>query len=338
MLEMTRELPGCVVVTGAAGFIGSHLVDLLLESGVKVVGIDCLNENYGGATKLMNLRQALEYETFRLETIDLAEDEIDPVIAGADLVFHLAGEPGVRPSWGERFSRYSRNNVLATQRLLDSVSRLDGIRFVYASSSSIYGDAEIFPTPEDTTPMPISPYGSTKLAGEHLSGVYARSRDLDIRIVRYFTVFGPRQRPDMAFNIFCNSALEGRQITVFGDGMQTRDFTYVDDAAQATLHAGLVEDPMFRVFNIGGGMRVTLVDVIEAIGEAAGGEIDVNFTSEQVGDVRDTLADVSRAKSELGFAPRTTLLDGILAELEWVRGLRGGTKVAGTGLETNRLK
>lgn len=338
MLEMTREVPGRAVVTGSAGFIGSHLVDMLLESGFEVVGIDCLSENYGRAAKLTNLRRALECETFRLETIDLAEDQIDPVIAGADVVFHLAGEPGVRPSWGDRFSKYSRNNVLATQRLLDSVSRLEGVRFVYASSSSIYGNAEVFPTPEDTNPMPISPYGSTKLAGEHLSAVYARSRGLDIRIVRYFTVFGPRQRPDMAFNIFCNSALDGRRITVFGDGMQTRDFTYVDDAARATFQAGLVEDPKFRVFNIGGGMRVTLVDVIEAIGEAAGETIDVNFTSEQVGDVRDTLADVSRARALLDFAPQTSLLDGISAELEWVKSMRSDTKVAETGLGTNQSK
>jgi len=335
---MTGELPGSTVVTGAAGFIGSHLVDLLLRSGVEVVGIDCLNDTYGRAAKLTNLRWALGQETFRLETIDLAEDEIDPVVEGADTIFHLAGEPGVRPSWGNRFSRYSRNNVLATQRLLDSASRLEAVRFVYASSSSIYGDAEVFPTPEDTTPMPISPYGSTKLAGEHLSEVYARSRKLDVRIVRYFTVFGPRQRPDMAFNIFCNSALDCKQITVFGDGMQTRDFTFVEDAARATLEAGLVEDPEFRVFNIGGGMRVTLVDVIEAIGKAAGGPLDVNFTSEQVGDVRDTLADVSRAKALLGFAPRTTLLDGISAELEWVRSLRRDHRPAEAGLEVSKLK
>lgn len=335
---MSKELPRKVVVTGAAGFIGSHLVDRLLRSGVDVVGIDCLNENYGGATKLTNLRAAFDQEAFKLETIDLAEDEIDPVIEGASAIFHLAGEPGVRPSWGERFSRYSRNNVLATQRLLDSASRLDGVRFVYASSSSIYGDAAVFPTPEETTPMPISPYGSTKLAGEHLSETYARSRGLDLRIVRYFTVFGPRQRPDMAFNIFCNSALDGDQITVFGDGLQTRDFTFVDDAARATLEAGLVADPEFRVFNIGGGMRVTLVDVIEAIGEAAGSPIDVAFTAEQVGDVRDTLADVSRAKAVLGFSPRTTLLEGISAELEWVRSLRRKDGAADPELKLNHSR
>lgn len=319
------------MVTGAAGFIGSHLVDLLLESGMEVVGIDCLNENYRGAEKIANLRSAFSHEAFSLETIDLSVDEIDEAIEGADLIFHLAGEPGVRPSWGDNFGRYSRNNVLATQRLLDSATRSTSATFVYASSSSIYGDAEVFPTPEDTPPKPISPYGSTKLAGEHLCGVYERSRDLDLRIVRFFTVFGPRQRPDMAFNIFCNKALDGKQITVFGDGRQTRDFTYVADAARATLEAGLVVDPEHRLFNVGGGMRVTLVNVIEAIGHAAGGPIDVNFTSEQVGDVRDTLAEVSRAKDLLGFTPRTSLLEGISAELEWVKSLRAEMRGTGAG-------
>lgn len=315
---MADQISRRYVVTGAAGFIGSHLVERLLRDNHEVIGIDCFGANYSRNLKARNIEQSQDNCRFRLAEISLCTDDIDCEIRGADAIFHLAGEPGVRPSWGVDFHKYAANNVLATQRLLESMVASNVERIVYASSSSIYGNAEIMPTPETATPKPISPYGATKLAGEILCDTYARSRDLDVRILRYFTVFGPRQRPDMAFNIFCRAALAGRNCTIFGDGYQSRDFTYVDDAVEATYAAATIDSSEDQIFNVGGGLMANLRDVVLAIEKASGQTMDVEFGSKQLGDVRDTIADVRRAEQLLGFSPTTTLQDGIASELSWL--------------------
>jgi nucleoside-diphosphate-sugar epimerase len=213
------------LVTGCAGFIGSHLTEALLADGVSVLGVDCFNDNYGRRQKLHNLETAREWDEFDFVPVDLSRGELHDLVADCETVYHLAAEPGVRSSWGLRFDQYLRNNVLATQLLLEAMRDQSGKRFVYASSSSIYGQAEALPTSEDTTPRPHSPYGTTKLAGEHLCALYHGNHGVETVMLRYFSVYGPRQRPDMAFNRFCRAAIGGDPITVFGDGHQTRDFT-----------------------------------------------------------------------------------------------------------------
>ena len=307
------------LVTGCAGFIGSHLTEALLSDGVSVVGVDCFNDNYGRREKLHNLETAREWDHFDFVPLDLSRGELRDLVVECDTVFHLAAEPGVRSSWGLRFDQYLRNNVLATQLLLEAIRGLPGKRFVYASSSSIYGDAEALPTPEATTPRPHSPYGMTKLAGEHLCSLYHRNHGIDAVALRYFSVFGPRQRPDMAFNIFCRAALSGEPITVYGDGRQTRDFTYVADVVAATRAAATVRELGGRVFNVGGGSRVALREAIELIAEWNGQQPDVRYLPMQHGDVRDTSADISLARADLGYAPSTEFADGLRAELDWVR-------------------
>src|ERR687891_67830 len=228
------------LVTGCAGFIGSHLTESLLEDGHEVLGVDCFNDNYARSQKLANLRAALDFDSFRFARCDLAEVDASLLLDGCDAVFHQAAEPGVRSSWGARFETYVRNNVSATQRLLEAALPLrEQIRFVYASSSSVYGDAATLPTPEDTPPRPLSPYGVTKLSAEQLCVLYHANHGLQTVALRYFSVYGPRQRPDMAFNRFCRAALADEPVTLFGDGRQTRDFTYVADVVAATRAAAL---------------------------------------------------------------------------------------------------
>jgi UDP-glucose 4-epimerase len=306
------------LVTGCAGFIGSHLTEALLADRVDVIGVDCFNDNYGRRQKLENLETARQWDHFDFVPLDLSRGELGDLVEECDTVFHLAAEPGVRSSWGMRFDQYLRNNVLATQLLLEAMRATPGKRFVYASSSSIYGEAEALPTPEATTPRPHSPYGMTKLAGEHLCTLYHGNHGLDAVMLRYFSVYGPRQRPDMAFNIFCRAAGSGEPITVFGDGRQTRDFTYVADVVAATRAAAAMPDPDGRVFNIGGGSRTALAEAIDLIGGFAGRPLDVRHLPMQDGDVRDTGADTTLAEQLLGYAPTTAFEDGLRAEFEWV--------------------
>ncbi len=225
------------LVTGCAGFIGSHLTESLLEDGHAVLGVDCFNDNYRRADKRANLSVATDYEAFELVTGDLVSLDVEALLEAVDVIYHLAGEPGVRSSWGARFDRYTRHNVAATQRLLEAMVDFPGKRFVYASSSSVYGDALSLPTHEDVTPRPLSPYGVTKLAAEHLCVLYAEEQDVQTVALRYFSVYGPRQRPDMAFRRFCEAIVDGDPIEVFGDGRQSRDFTFVGDIVAATRAA-----------------------------------------------------------------------------------------------------
>jgi UDP-glucose 4-epimerase len=319
--------PARALVTGCAGFIGSHLTEALLADGTAVVGVDCFNDNYGRREKLHNLETAREWEGFDFVPLDLSRGELRDLVEDCDVVFHLAAEPGVRSSWGLRFDQYLRNNVLATQLLLEAMRDQPGTRFVYASSSSIYGEAEALPTAEDTKPRPHSPYGMTKLAGEHLCSLYHGNHGVDAVSLRYFSVFGPRQRPDMAFNIFCRAALKGDPITVFGDGRQTRDFTYVADVVAATRSAAAAPGIGGGVFNVGGGSRTSLADAIELIREFSGRPLEVQHVPIQDGDVRDTGADTERARRALGFEPAVPFADGLLAEFEWVsRSVQAATR------------
>ena len=253
------------LVTGCAGFIGSHLTESLLDDGHPVLGIDCFNDNYGRRDKLRNLEQARSWDSFEFVPIDLARGDLRDLVVGCDVVFHLAAEPGVRASWGGRFETFVRNNVLATQHLLDAVSGSPGTRLVYASSSSVYGEAETLPTSEDVVPKPHSPYGVTKLAGEHICSLYHANYGVPVVSLRYFSVYGPRQRPDMAFSRFSRSLIEGAPIEVFGDGRQTRDFTYVTDVVSATRAAAQAEGAAGGVYNIGGGSRISVLEALELL-------------------------------------------------------------------------
>jgi UDP-glucose 4-epimerase len=306
------------LVSGCAGFIGSHLTEALLESGSAVIGIDCFSDNYDRSEKLRNLERARSSDHFDFLPIDLARGDLHDLVSECEAIFHLAGEPGVRGSWGERFELYLRNNVLATQRLLDVAKAWPEKRFVYASSSSIYGDAEKLPTPEELAPKPVSPYGMTKLAGEHLCQLYRSSHGVEVVLMRYFSVYGPRQRPDMAFNIFCRAAIKSEPITVFGDGRQTRDFTFIDDVVAATRAAVSAPHAVGGVYNVGGGSQVSLAEGIELIEQFAGRPLDVRRVGRPRGDVRDTGADTARARKDLGFVPRVDFRDGLEAEFNWM--------------------
>jgi UDP-glucuronate 4-epimerase len=306
------------LVTGCAGFVGSHLTEALLADGHAVVGVDCFSDNYPVAEKLENLARVRAHGRFELHSVDLAGADVGGLVDRCDVVHHLAAEPGVRSSWGRRFDRFVHNNVEATQRLLEALRDRPGKRLVYASSSSVYGESEQLPTREDAPPRPLSPYGVTKLAAEQLCRVYHVNHGVDTVALRFFTVYGPRQRPDMAFRRFCEAAARGGRIELFGDGRQSRDFTYVDDVVAAIRAAGEIERAAGRAYNIGGGSPVSVNAALEELASIAGRPLDVRRAGRESGDVLHTAADSSRAREELGFAPATSLAEGLRAEYEWV--------------------
>ena len=306
------------LVTGCAGFIGSHLTEALLAGGYEVLGVDCFNDNYPLTHKQANLAAARDHDRFTFTAADLVTVEAERLLDGCDVVFHLAAEPGVRSSWGQRFDRYLRNNIRATQRLLEASARTPERRFVYASSSSVYGDSERLPTPEDAPPQPLSPYGVTKLAAEQLCKLYHAEQGVDAVALRFFSVYGPRQRPDMAFRRFCEAAVAGDPIEIFGDGRQTRDFTFVGDVVAAARSAGAAEGVGGQAYNIGGGSRVSLAATLRLLAAIAGRPLDVRHHTRESGDVQDTGADIARARRDLGFEPATDLEAGLRAEFEWV--------------------
>lgn len=307
------------LVTGCAGFIGSHLTEALLDGGHSVVGIDCFNDNYGRAQKLTNLRHVREWASFEFVPVDLSRGDLLEFVQAADVVFHLAAEPGVRSSWGARYGRYVQNNIIATQHILQAAREREGMRVVFASSSSVYGSSgSTVPSTEESPTRPISPYGQTKLAAEQLCGLHRAEFGMDIVCLRYFTVFGPRQRPDMAFHRFLRAALREEPVEVFGDGGQTRDFTYVDDVVAATLATAFAPSVPAEVLNIGGGSPTSLRAALELVQELVGRLLKVRHVPREHGDVRDTAADTTRARELLGFAPQTGLREGLAAELEWI--------------------
>jgi UDP-glucuronate 4-epimerase len=320
---MTTETSGAsqlgrVLVTGCAGFIGSHLSERLLESGCEVVGVDCFNDNYGRDQKLLNLEAARSWDNFDFLPLDLARGDLADLVDGCDAVFHMAAEPGVRASWGGRFETYVRNNVLATQLLLEATKGTE-TRFVYASSSSVYGQAETYPTTEKTTPKPFSPYGVTKLAAEHLCLTYWQNFGVPTVSHRFFTVYGPRQRPDMAFTRFLKALHGGEQISVYGDGHQSRDFTYIDDIVTALVESSIRDEAVGEVFNLGGGSQITVLEVLDLMREITGTEPNVVHLDAQAGDVRMTGADTSHARNLIGFDPQYSVAAGIAKQYEWVR-------------------
>jgi UDP-glucuronate 4-epimerase len=294
-------------VTGAAGFVGSHLAETLLEQGHDVVGIDCFTDYYDRALKEENAR-ALD-----VRRLDLAVDELD--FDGFDAVFHLAGQPGVR-SFGDVFDLYLQRNVLASQRVFEAAA-LDGVRVVFASSSSVYGEPDTFPTPETADPRPLSPYGITKLAVEHLARAYAGSFGLDVVVLRYFNAFGPRQRPDMAFTRIAFALAEGRPFDLYGDGLQSRSFTYVSDVVAATIAALRASS---GTFNVGGGTEATMLETIAILERLAGRRLDLRRHPAVPGDQRRTLADTTRIRAELGWEPSVGLEEGLAAQWAWAAG------------------
>jgi len=294
------------VVTGAAGFIGSHLTDALLGQGHDVVAIDCFTDYYDPALKEDN---AAAFDVARL---DLAADEL--ALDGFDGVFHLAGQPGVR-SFGAVFDDYVRRNLVATQRVFESAAR-SGVRLVFASSSSVYGDAERYPTPEDARPTPISPYGITKLGCEQLAYAYAKSFGLEAAVLRYFTVYGPRQRPDMALARVVDALARGASFELYGDGLQSRSFTYVADVVAATI-AAMERAPAGALYNVGGGAEATMRDAIATLERVSGRTLDVVERPAAAGDVRRTAADTGRIERELGWHAQMALADGLQAQWEW---------------------
>jgi nucleoside-diphosphate-sugar epimerase len=294
------------LVTGAAGFIGSQLLQTLLERGHDAVGWDAFTDYYDPALKEENARD------LPVTRVDVARDAL--VLDGFDGVFHLAGQPGVA-SFGGIFPVYVRQNVLASQRLFEEAVTAE-TRVVIASSSSVYGDAETYPTPEDVVPRPISPYGITKLACEHLARAYASEFGLEVATVRYFTIYGPRQRPDMAFTRMVTRLAEGRPFELYGDGSQSRSFTYVDDAVEATI--GTMERaPSGSVFNVGGGSEVSMLEAIETLGRIAGRRLEFIRQPRRQGDAARTAADTGRIRSEIGWTPQTPFDEGLAAQWRW---------------------
>ncbi len=308
------------LVTGAAGFIGSHLCESLLADGHEVVGVDAFIPYYPREVKESNLSRARQQAGFRLVEGRLQELDLAPLLDGAAQVFHLAAQAGVRASWGRDFEIYTENNVLATQRLLEAAVAAGTPRVVYASSSSVYGDARELPLRETGACQPVSPYGVTKLAAEHLCVLYERNFGLPTVSLRYFTVYGPRQRPDMAFHRFLRAARDGAPITLYGDGSQTRDFTFVADIVRATRAAAEAGRPGC-VYNVGGGERVAMSDVLARVERVTGRPLRVERHPAQMGDMRDTFADTAAARRDLGFASTLDLDEGLAREWEWLRSL-----------------
>ena len=290
------------VVTGAAGFIGSHLTEALLANGHEVVAVDCFTDYYEPALKEENA------SAFDVSRLDLAEEEL--ALDGFDGIFHLAGQPGVRSSFAD-FDVYVRRNIVATQKVSESAARA-GVRVVLASSSSIYGDAETYPTAEDARPQPISPYGITKLACEHL----ARAYGLDAVSLRYFTVYGPRQRPDMAFARVVDALVRGGSFELYGDGLQSRSFTFVSDVVDATV-AAMQRGVAGGTYNVGGGTEATMRDAVATLEEVSGRTLDLVVRPAAAGDVRRTAADTRRIERDLGWRASTGLADGLRAQWEW---------------------
>jgi UDP-glucuronate 4-epimerase len=294
------------LVTGAAGFIGSQLLRTLLARGHDATGWDAYTDYYDPALKVENARE------LPVRRLDVAEDDLD--LAGLDGVFHLAGQPGVL-SFGDVFPVYVRQNILASRRLFEEAAAAR-TRVVFASSSSIYGDAAAYPTPEETIPRPLSPYGITKLACEHLARAYGIEFGLDVATVRYFTIYGPRQRPDMAFTRMVTHLAEGRPFDLYGDGSQSRSFTYVDDAVEATI-AAMERATGGATYNVGGGAEVTMLEAIEALGRVSGRRLEIVRHPRREGDAARTAADTTRIRADLGWEPMTSFEEGLAAQWRW---------------------
>lgn len=310
------------IVTGVAGFIGSHLAETLLKQGERVIGIDMVNDYYDPALKRKNLSFLEKYSDFQLIEADIQVLDWPKLLEDVEVIFHQAAQAGVRASWGQGFRHYTERNINATQIILEAAKEAKSLkRFVYASTSSVYGNAETMPTPETICPQPVSPYGITKLAAERLCWLYLQNFSVPVSALRYFTVYGPRQRPDMAFHKFFKAAIRGEAIGIYGDGQQTRDFTFVSDAIAANLAAATVPEAIGEIFNIGGGSRVVLTEVLDKLEMIVGHPIKREYQDQARGDARHTSADVSKARQILGYNPQVSLVEGLTQEWEWIRQL-----------------
>ncbi|MBE9197610.1 MULTISPECIES: NAD-dependent epimerase/dehydratase family protein [unclassified Nodularia (in: cyanobacteria)] len=311
-----------IIVTGAAGFIGSHLVEALLQQGNEVIGIDQFNDYYDPRLKHKTIAHLNDSPQFTLIEEDIQFLDWPGLLKNVEVVYHQAAQAGVRASWGEGFRNYTERNISATQVLLEAAKDAENLkRLVFASTSSVYGDAETLPTHEKIPPQPVSPYGITKLAAERLCGLYHKNFGVPIVALRYFTVYGPRQRPDMAFHKFFKAILQDEAIPIYGDGQQTRDFTFVSDVVAANLAAATVPQAVGEIFNIGGGSRVVLAEVLDTMAEIVGKPIKKNYIEKAMGDARHTAADVSKAQEILGYQPQVSLKEGLTQEWQWVQAL-----------------
>jgi nucleoside-diphosphate-sugar epimerase len=306
-----------VVVTGVAGFIGGHLAQAALDAGHTVLGIDCLTPYYDVRVKQSRVDELLAVPGFSFAAADLREADLVPLLDGADVVFHEAGQPGVRLSWSDGFPDYVSHNIFATQRLLEAARAARPGRIVYASSSSVYGQAARYPTLETDLPSPHSPYGVTKLAAEHLCGLYAANWGVPAVILRYFTVYGPRQRPDMGMHRFIEAVLDDRPLPVFGDGEQVRDFTYVDDVVAANLAAATADLAPGTVLNVAGGGSISVNGLLAVLATVSGRAIAVDRLPEQPGDVRVTGGSIDRARALLGWSPQVSVAEGLARQYDW---------------------
>ncbi len=310
------------IVTGAAGFVGSHLVETLLNQGERVIGIDQFNDYYDPKLKRRNIQNFKDHPAFELIESDIQSLDWRSLLTDVEVVYHQAAQAGVRASWGDGFRDYTERNINATQILLEAAKDAKHLtRLVYASSSSVYGNAEALPTSETILPQPVSPYGVTKLAAEHLCLLYYHNFGVPVTALRYFTVYGPRQRPDMAFHKFLKAILTDEPISIYGDGKQTRDFTFIKDIIAANLAAGTKPAAVGEVFNIGGGSRVVLADVLDTIEQIVGHPIKKNYIEKAKGDARHTAADITKAKTLLSYQPQVSLSEGLAQEWEWIQNL-----------------
>ncbi|BAZ67161.1 MAG: NAD-dependent epimerase/dehydratase family protein [Pelatocladus maniniholoensis HA4357-MV3] len=308
------------IVTGSAGFIGSHLVDALLKRGEEVIGIDEFNDYYNPVIKRQNIAHLQKNPAFTLIEGNIQILDWHTLLKDVDVIYHQAAQAGVRASWGQGFRAYTERNINSTQVLLEAAKDTPSLkRLVFASTSSVYGDAETLPTHEEICPKPVSPYGITKLAAERLCGLYQKNFGVPFVSLRYFTVYGPRQRPDMAFHKFFKAVLTDEAIPIYGDGQQTRDFTFVSDAVAANLAAATVPEAIGEIFNIGGGSRVVLAQVLKTMEEIVEHPIKKNYIERAMGDARHTAADVSKARSILGYQPQVSLYEGLSQEWQWIQ-------------------
>jgi UDP-glucose 4-epimerase len=304
-------------VTGVAGFIGSHLAEKLLAAGHDVIGIDNFLDNYAGSFKEKNLSELSVHGNFTFVRGDLLQCDLKNLLRDVSYVFHLAGQPGVRSSWGKEFARYTDNNIRSTQLLLEAAKELKLTKFVYASTSSVYGDTDDLPMREEGGTRPISPYGATKLAAEHLCHLYWKAFSVPTVSLRFFTVYGPRQRPDMFFHIFMRALLRGDQVPLYDDGEQTRDFTFCADIVDGTLAAAFYPG-QGEIFNLGGGSEVSILNAIALVETMSGRKANLKRFDRQKGDVRHTKARLDRAKSQLGYLPKVGLEQGLTEEWNWI--------------------
>ena len=304
------------VITGCAGFIGSSISEELVNAGQNVIGIDSFTDYYSRNLKENNIKNIINKSNFQFKELDLVIDELSPLFEKVDFVIHLAAYPGVRYSWDKNFEAYTRNNILATQRLLETLKKTKVKRIVYSSSSSIYGDSKVIPfKEEESKPSPRSPYGVSKLAGEHLFQAYYRTLGLPITILRYFTVYGPRQRPDMAFNRFIELINKNQEIEIFGDGQQIRSFTYIEDVVKATIKSAQA-DCIGEIINIGNNDTISLKDSIRIIEELIEKEARIKYQPKALGDVKDTAADLTKANKLFDYEAKTTIKEGLRKQIE----------------------